>query len=347
MPTKRVFLKRLRDLGDDQTGSFAIWGAIAIVVIMGFAALALDVGHLVTAKSELEKAADAGALAGARALNLIPPYPNFTNSSIVATATVKENKVNQNLITDCAVQVGYWDLTWKSGSAPANLLPTGTTPSATQLPACKVTLSKSSGNNGGPLTMWFAQFLGVKVDPLSASAVATMVAQSPVVNIPAGDAFPVATPISWVKQMWNPNADSASFRIGSAYHSPDGGQWTSFLIDANDVPTIRSLIDNGNPTPLKIGDNIYIEPGTKTTLYSEAATKIGQTVLLPIVCDSFDTHAWTPLLAWVPFYIEDAQGGSGKYIQGHFVAHYNAPSATGSSNAPNYGAIGYNAKLVN
>ena len=84
-------------------------------------------------------------------------------------------------------------------------------------------------------------------------------------------------------------------------------------------------MESGNPGPLQIGDMIWIEPGTKTTLYSEAATRIGDTVLLPIVADDFDTHADTALLAcWVPFYIEDAKGGSDKYIQGHFVPNYNA-----------------------
>ena len=91
----------------------------------------------------------------------------------------------------------------------------------------------------------------------------------------------MATPISWVHLMWKPDADSDTFRIGSAYHDPTGGQWTSFLADANNVPTIRDLIDNGNPSELKIGDQIWIEPGTKTTLYSDAADRIGDTFLLP------------------------------------------------------------------
>lgn len=347
MPINYILLKRLRNLGADQSGAIAVSAAIAMVVLLGIAALALDIGHMMSVKSELQKAADAGALAGARALQLIAPVPNWTNGQNVATATVKENKVDATLLTDCVVQTGYWDLKWNQSSAPADLKSTGIVPGATDVGAVKVTVSKSTGKNGGPLTMLFAKVFGINTETLSAHSVAAMVAQSPVASVPPGDAFPVATPISWVQQMWNPNADGASFRIGSSYHSPDGGQWTSFLTDANDVPTIRDLIDNGNATPLNIGDDIWIEPGTKTTLYNEAATRIGETVLLPIVCDDFDTHASTPLLAWVPFYIEDAQGGSGKYIQGHFVHNYNAPSSTGSPNAPYYGATGYNAKLVN
>ena len=148
--------------------------------------------------------------------------------------------------------------------------------------------------------------------------------------------------------MWKPDANSDSFRIGSAYHDPDGGQWTSFLTDANNVPTIRNLIDHGNPSEINIGDMIWIEPGTKTTLYGDAATRVGQTVLLPIVGNDFNTHDDTPILAFVPFYIEAAVGGSGKYIQGHFVPQYTVPGATGNANAPNFGAVGgSNVKLLN
>ena len=348
MPTSRVFLKRLRNLGVEQSGAIAAYAAIGIVVFLGFAALTLDIGRLVMVKSELQKAADAGALAGARALNLIAPAPNWTNGTTVATATVQENKVDGNLLTNCTVETGYWDLTWSASQKVAAILKsTGIVPSATDVAAIKVTVERSSGNNGGPLIMLFAQVLGINSENLSAHAVAAMVGQLPVVSIPPGDAFPMATPIGWVQQMWNPDADSATFRIGSAYHDPDGGQWTSFLTDANNVPTIRDLIDNGNPTPLKIGDEIWIEPGTKTTLYDYAASRIGDTMLLAVVGNDFDTHADTPILGFVAFKITDAVGGSGKYIEGHFVHEYTAPGATGSADAPNFGAVGYNTKLVN
>ena len=45
------------------------------------------------------------------------------------------------------------------------------------------------------------------------------------------------------------------------------GQWTSFKLDTNDVPTIRNLMDSGNPDQLQVGDNIWIEPGAEGTLY--------------------------------------------------------------------------------
>ncbi len=334
-----LLIRRMKQLAPEQSGAISTFAAIGIVAFLGCAALAIDVAHLVSMKGELQKAADAGALAGARALALGTPFPNWTNGETVATATTKKNKFDGQLITDCQVQSGYWSLTWNEGNAPANLQPQGITPTNLDLPAVKVTVNKTGGQNGGPLTLLFARILGISdPTPMAISVAAMKSTFLPVSAIPPGDGFPLATPQTFVQQNWD-RTPPVSFRIGSTYHSPDGGQWTSFLVNANDVPTIRELIDNGNPTPLKIGDQIWIEPGTKTTLYDDAACRIGETVLLPVVPDNFDTHALAPILGFVPFCIEAVAGGSDKYIQGHFVPNYTAPGASGSGGAPNYGAV--------
>ena len=131
-------------------------------MLLGFAALALDIGHMVAVKSELGEGTDAGALAGARALSLVAPAPNWANGQNVATTTVKQNKVDTLLLTNCTVQKGYWDLAWSpSQKAAANLKSTGIVPGPTDVATVKVTVSKSGGNNGGPLPMAFAEVLGI------------------------------------------------------------------------------------------------------------------------------------------------------------------------------------------
>lgn len=52
----------------DQQGVTVIIVALLIVVFIGFAALAVDIGHLYVVRNEIQNAADAGALAGARRL---------------------------------------------------------------------------------------------------------------------------------------------------------------------------------------------------------------------------------------------------------------------------------------
>ena len=97
------------------------------MVLVGFAALALDIGHLVSVKGELQKAADAGALAGARALALPKGITdwNWANGKDSAVSTVQKNFADNRSLADfpnANVQAGYWDLNWTAGNAPANLL---------------------------------------------------------------------------------------------------------------------------------------------------------------------------------------------------------------------------------
>ena len=79
------------------------------------------------------------------------------------------------------------------------------------------------------------------------------------------ETFPTAINNCMYDVFWDPTTNQPKidpstgqpyiFRIGSSYHYPncDSGQWTSMFTDANDVPTVRDLIANGNPTAVSIG----------------------------------------------------------------------------------------------
>ncbi|UCG04935.1 MAG: hypothetical protein JSV83_13495 [Desulfobacterales bacterium] len=62
--------QRLCQLLNNQRGVSAVIIAICLIMLVGFIALAIDVGHLMVARNELQNAADAGALAGAGNLYL-------------------------------------------------------------------------------------------------------------------------------------------------------------------------------------------------------------------------------------------------------------------------------------
>lgn len=305
--------KEVKGFVADQSGAMAVLVALFLVVLLAASALAIDYGHMAWVHDELQKAADAGALAGARALVPYvgnPGTPDWIAGQNKATETVLLNRADAQAITDCQVDYGYWSLSSKT------LQSSGIVPSISDRPAIRVRIAKAAGHNGGPLRTFFAPIFGVNSQDLSAQAIA--VVSGPYNIPPRGGAFPLAVPQTLVDQYWNQDPP-VSFKIGSVNLDPDGGQWTSFYTDANDVPTIRDLIDNGNPSSLTVGDNIWIEPGTKTTLYDDAATKIGQTVIVPVVNTDFSTQSYTPILGFVSFYIEDVAGVDEKYIQGHFV----------------------------
>lgn len=246
--------------------------------------------------------------------------------------TVQLNKSDRIPLTGCQVQTGYWNLGGGGG-----LQGQGITPGPQDMPAIEVTVRRSAGNNGGPVQFFFGPFVGINTSTLSATATAVTM---PPGSADRGSLFPMAISQAVADQAAMYNSPSHTIRIGSNYHYPtdQAGQWTSFLLDENNVPAIRNLIANGNPNPLKIGDKIWIEPGTKTTLYSDVP--VGTDVLLPVVT-SIETHAEVPLISFIPFHITASVGGSGKYVEGYFLSDYYAhpdPGA-GSNPGPYYGAF--------
>ena len=62
---------KLRRFVSDQRGVSAILIAIMLVMLIGFAALAVDLGYLYATRSELQNVADAAALAATRKLGEI------------------------------------------------------------------------------------------------------------------------------------------------------------------------------------------------------------------------------------------------------------------------------------
>lgn len=68
-----------------ERGAVAVYTAIILTVLIGFGALAVDIGYLYGVKNELHNAADAGALAGASKL-FDPKTGNLTVTAAVLEA---------------------------------------------------------------------------------------------------------------------------------------------------------------------------------------------------------------------------------------------------------------------
>ncbi len=95
----------------DQSGGVLVLIALLLVVIIGMAAMALDVGHLMVVRNELRNAADAGALAGARMLyttNAAGETVINTDANLVATATTTANVSDAAAAEVLTVERGHW-----------------------------------------------------------------------------------------------------------------------------------------------------------------------------------------------------------------------------------------------
>ncbi|SAK97168.1 hypothetical protein AWB75_07088 [Caballeronia catudaia] len=307
---------------------------------MALGALAINVPRLITVRNELQNAADASALAGAAKLTASMNGPDWADAASGATAAASLNKSDGVTLSSGTVQTGYWNLT----GTPSTLEAQTIAPGLYDVPAVQVTVMRDTGRNGGPIALLLGGFLNVLTTTSSATAVAVAVAPS---SVSAGGVFPVVIDKCILDLYWDATANKPKINpsTGQPYQfqitngqlyggSCNAGQWTSFLVDANNVPTVRGLMVNGNPTPLSIGDGIWILPGTKTTLYS--TVPVGSTVVLA-VATQVATKSYAPIVAFAAFHIDGSVGGSGKYILGHFVGGFPV-SVQGGGVGPNYGA---------
>jgi hypothetical protein len=145
--------------------------AVSLTVILGFAALAIDLGVLYVTRAELQRAADAGALAGASCYytdaglaqditELIYMIDERARSSSVLNRTLREG----TLLDDTDIVIGTYDhqYTWASldtsGAAPFN--------------AVNVTTRRTEGSANGSVVLFFARVFGISQSGVVADAIA-------------------------------------------------------------------------------------------------------------------------------------------------------------------------------
>jgi Flp pilus assembly protein TadG len=210
----------------NQSGFTLVLLGLTIVVLLGFAALAVDIGYLYAARNELQNAADAGALAGARELGKIyldkvsytqntakggDTYSVFLAAKEVAgknaaagesvslnVFALKENADGKmvidpdNVSTDGAdVILGNWDWSATSGD---KLQTTG----VTQPDAVRVYAKRQKNVN--PVTLFFANVLGIADAGVSAVATAVLSGLS---EVKEGELdLPIGISDTWFKMGW-------------------------------------------------------------------------------------------------------------------------------------------------
>ena len=163
----------------NRRGATAIIVAIVLVVLLGVAALAVDIGYLYAAKNELQNAADSAALAGARQLGNIYSLLTVTqqmaytaeadDQSLIRNTAVdiaSQNKAaTQSILINAAeVEIGQW----ASGAFTAT---------TNQPDAVRVTARRDAGT-GGTIGTFFARVLGINEASVVADATAALSPQS-------------------------------------------------------------------------------------------------------------------------------------------------------------------------
>ena len=306
--------------------------AVSLVAILGFLALAIDVGMLMLARNELQNAADAAALAGAGAMykrndGTYEAFPNWTRARDSASNAVPYNKAMKQALTTSTIATGWWNVT----GTPAGMQATTKTPILTNdAAAVRVQIKKAPGTNGGPIMLFLAPMVGVQSEGIQASAVAVVSYPG---QVSEGELYPTAMSGCLFREYWDTGTNSPKidpntgapyeFLIGSSYHYGvcESGQWTSFNLGTQSAQDMKLLIRNGNGGPLAIGDTIFVQDGTETSGYVESIKDglIGMDILVPVT-ESLEGGTWQQIIGFGAFHIDDIKGGSNKYIQGHFTA---------------------------
>jgi Flp pilus assembly protein TadG len=283
----------------DQHGAVAIMVAVSAVVLLGLAAFVIDFGYSWVTTNELQNAADAGALAGARVLGKFycpetdPADPckskaDQDDTTIAEVETSIEsavtNVVNQNkaakasiLIDAADIEIGTWDGDTKTF-----------TPNATPPDAVRVRTRRDTTTNG-PITTFLGNIFGVANISLSKPATAALTGVS---TVPPGE-IDIPVGVSQQRDCANPTV-----KFQDTQNSCAG--WTGFFGDTN-TPALLNLI-NGmragtvESPELKIGDSLNWDGGVKTPLFEalhqfwkEECTLIGGIctwqVYLPVYAD--------------------------------------------------------------
>ena len=328
--------KKKLTLALDESGAAALVCAIIFAALCGFLGLALDLGHMVTAKSELQRTADAAALAGV--MGLLPyndpggpnQAPNWLQGQSKAHGIIHNaaNEVDSQTftLTDGTVNYGYWSLTPPAGYVqfPLPIVP----PAAANLPepAVNVTLSRN-------VTLYLAPLVGVS-SPQTVSATATAILPTAYqdTNVP-----PLAVSYDTVYNNVGTTVQidiaEQDFKIQS-----NGGIAGWFNLDGgNSVPSVR--IDSQLSCSTS---QVYLVPGTKATLTNYMSN--GQTIVVPIVQD-VSQKIWAPIVGFAAFQI-DPDGLGSNSITGHFVDQYCDPNVTPTAGSGIIGGVAGTPKLV-
>lgn len=256
---------------NNQNGAIAILTAVLLTAFLGFVALAVDTGYLFASKNELQNAADAGALAGARELYFedgagygVNPDCNLVayNTAIqnfVAKGDIEIKGEGTNNTQD--IQRGHWSFatrkftqsdntTVKLWDEYNNIIPKDVLDAdETFVNAVQVTARRETD----PITLFFAKILGQSEAKMSATAVAYIGF--------AGTFYPsdFDAPVALCEEYLGTGPDDYECGVAVWYEAAETAMWTNF----DQVEKKENLCNSANNSEI-----MKVLNGNLDTLYA-------------------------------------------------------------------------------
>ena len=274
---------RIRRLVREHKGATVIFVAIAMVMLLGFVALAVDLGYLYVVRGELQNAADSGALAGAQVLYDdptttadVPGSQVYAGANSVAQTFVVQNNSEKVQATVESVERGHWSFATRTFTPNDSLAPVSLWDvTAEELDANTAFVNavrvktRRIRDAGGQLPKnFFAKLFGTERSEVKATAVAYIGF--------AGKLEPHAVdqPIAICKQAITVNG-AYTCGVGrmlnsgqNAGHQTAG--WTNFSqpCETASSSSVRPLVcSTGNPIMLDLGESLGTTNGTVQNVY--------------------------------------------------------------------------------
>jgi Flp pilus assembly protein TadG len=189
-------MKRLQRLAQDESGMSYVFVGFGFMALLSASMLAIDVGMLMTARSQAQNSADAGALAGATALlyddfnNRTPTGPAVTSALAGATANV----VMRSSVSVTAADVDF----------PSN-------PTTGANDRVRISVRRTA-QRGNPVQTLIAQYFGIASADIGATATA---------EAAPGNAMdcvkPFTIPDKWIERHSPPYDATDTFETGDQY----------------------------------------------------------------------------------------------------------------------------------
>ncbi|KPA09913.1 hypothetical protein MHK_009872 [Candidatus Magnetomorum sp. HK-1] len=314
LSTYRLISRTYR-LISSETGNMALFYVLSLSTFLGFMGLSLDMGMLYTARTQLQNASDAAAMAGAG--DLIKDLDgdaiadsNYDGAESTVISLVEANSLLSHMISwqhEDTFIAGLWD------KDVNDFIYTGDTEDTNELNAVHVQLTR-------PIDTFFMKIFGIHNVVLSAQSIAFLEC--------AGNGTRADLPIAINEAKLN-----EPFKIIVLNNeNEENGQWTSFEtwpVNKNTInPFILGKANGGDDPPLmSIGDDIYMNNGVIVPLFTTLKNRFNNeknedneySVCLPVV-------RWQPpqnrgtLVGYVHFVITDVRtsgGNDGKQIIGY------------------------------
>jgi len=267
----------------DAGGAVALWVAILFPIFIGFGALAFDISHFLVVRGEVQNAADAGALAGARFLysedgTSVNPGAN----QIAYDAATVNRSQNQSVYVGWTsgnegdVQRGHWSFATRAFTPNDSLSPVDLwNRSSAELDAdpnfINAVRVRARRRNPHAISV-FGRIFGVSGYEIPAEAVGYIAFSA---SLGKGE---VDQPIAICKQSLVNEAGEYTCSRGRMINSGSNaghqtGGWTNFSqepCETASTPTVRPLVcASGNPNPISFGEGMGTTGGMIESAYDQ------------------------------------------------------------------------------